>query len=66
MPFPLGIQALRLRKEAMIPWVWGLNGGFSVLGSVMAMIVAMNFGYTATFLAGLGIYLLAFGIAKFF
>ena len=56
MPFPLGIKALHRRQSGIIPWAWGLNGGASVLGSVLAMIVAMNFGYTVTFLTGLSIY----------
>ena len=63
MPFPLGIRVIQNRTDGIIPWVWGLNGGASVLGSVVGMILAMNFGYNATLLTGLGIYLIAFCIA---
>ena len=67
MPFPRGIQAVhKARMERIIPWVWGLNGGTSVMGSVLAMIVAMNFGYNATLLTGLGFYAGAFLVAVFF
>ncbi len=63
MPLPLGIKTIQGRASGIIPWVWGLNGGTSVLGSVVAMILAMNFGYNITLLTGLGIYLIAFVIA---
>src|SRR6185312_9559994 len=43
MPFPTG---LRLVKT--VEWAWALNAAASVLGSVMAMIIAIHFGLTVT------------------
>jgi hypothetical protein len=54
MPFPTG---LRLVKT--VEWAWALNAAASVLGSVMAMIIAIHFGLTATLLCAAVAYLLA-------
>ncbi len=58
-PFPLGIDLLRRRGEALIPWVWSVNGGLSVLGSMLTLVAAINLGYTATMLIGPAAYLVA-------
>jgi hypothetical protein len=54
MPFPSG---LRLVKT--VEWAWALNAAASVLGSVMAMIIAIHYGLTATLVCAAGAYLLA-------
>ncbi|MEE8368003.1 MAG: hypothetical protein V3S30_06775 [Thermoanaerobaculia bacterium] len=57
---PSGIRLLGDRQAEAIPWVWALNGGASVLGSVLAMTVAMTQGYRLTLLLGSACYVLAF------
>ncbi len=57
--FPSGIRLLGRKHENAIPWVWALNGGASVFGSIVSMAIAMSTGYRITLLAGAGIYLLA-------
>ena len=47
VPFPAGIRALAERNEAAIPWAWGINGCFSVLGASLATIIAVEAGFTA-------------------
>ena len=54
MPFPTG---LRLVKT--VEWAWALNAAASVLGSVMAMIIAIHFGLTVTLLCAAAAYMLA-------
>jgi hypothetical protein len=54
MPFPTG---LRLVKT--VEWAWALNAAASVLGSVMAMIIAIHFGLTVTLICAAVAYLLA-------
>jgi hypothetical protein len=54
MPFPTG---LRLVKT--VEWAWALNAAASVLGSVMAMIIAIHFGLTVTLVCAAVAYLLA-------
>jgi len=48
-PFPLGIRLLKkLGREKHIPWMWGLNGVSSVVGSTMTVILAISLGFAAT------------------
>lgn len=42
-----------------IEWAWALNAAASVLGSVLAMVIAIQFGLTATLASGAGAYLIA-------
>jgi spermidine synthase len=58
-PFPLGVALLRLRSERLIPWGWSLNGALSVLGAILTLVLAVNFGYTTTMLVGPAAYLIA-------
>jgi SAM-dependent methyltransferase len=59
MPFPLGLAAAARLGQPFIPWAWGINGGTSVLGSVLAIIVAMGSGFTWVLASAAGVYLLA-------
>ena len=59
MPFPLGIKSVGMTASVLIPWLWGVNGALSVVGSVFAAIVAINFGLRVTFLIGTLVYALA-------
>ncbi|MBX7219354.1 MAG: hypothetical protein K1Y36_05375 [Blastocatellia bacterium] len=59
MPLPLGIKTIRQRAAEMIPWGWGVNGAMSVLGSVLAVTLAVNLGYNALLVFGAGVYVLA-------
>jgi len=60
-PFPSGIRLLKIMKmENYIPWMWGINGVSSVLGSTMTIAVAISFGFTQALLIGAGCYFIAF------
>lgn len=70
MPFPTGLRALagtwaspsRDGQEATdnaIEWAWAMNAAASVLGSVLAMVIAIQFGLTVTLACGAVAYLLA-------
>jgi hypothetical protein len=59
MPFPTG---LRLVKT--VEWAWALNAAASVLGSVMAMIIAIHYGLTVTLVCAALAYLLAAGCSR--
>jgi hypothetical protein len=56
---PLGVTLLSLEDAPIIPWAWGINGGMSVIGTVGATIIAINAGFTATFLVGAALYIAA-------
>jgi predicted membrane-bound spermidine synthase len=54
MPFPTGLRALTSPAAAsaasdnMVEWAWAMNAAASVLGSVLAMVIAIQFGLTVT------------------
>jgi hypothetical protein len=52
MPFPALIRRTSEFAPQMVSWCWGLNGAASVLGSVSAVIVALNAGFSASLLIG--------------
>jgi SAM-dependent methyltransferase len=60
MPFPLGISAVSKLGPHVVPWAWGINGGTSVLGSVLAIVVAMGTGFTWVLVLSAATYVLAF------
>ncbi|MFN0152017.1 MAG: hypothetical protein ACKVU1_15055 [bacterium] len=59
IPFPLGVRLLGAEGERWIPWMWGINGAFSVLASVLATALAMSFGFGAPFAVGVAAYAVA-------
>jgi spermidine synthase len=74
MPFPTGLRALGARSGFDIPsaastgttsednaveWAWAMNAAASVLGSVLAMVIAIQFGLTVTLACGAVAYLFA-------
>ena len=56
MALPLGIQLIEQDGPAMIPWMWAINGACSVMGSIIAWGISLNFGYNATILTAIVIY----------
>jgi predicted membrane-bound spermidine synthase len=56
MLLPAGVRAARSISADLVPWGWGLNGATSVMGSILAMFAAMNYGFTAVLFAGLFVY----------
>ncbi|MGA8620512.1 MAG: hypothetical protein WB660_18560, partial [Candidatus Sulfotelmatobacter sp.] len=69
MPFPTGLRALNAGSALNVPkqstgdnaveWAWAMNAAASVLGSVLAMVIAIEFGLTMTLACGAAAYLLA-------
>ena len=62
MPFPSGLRALARTqtgeaKDNAVEWAWAMNAGSSVLGSVLAMVIAIQFGLNVTLACGAGAYL---------
>jgi hypothetical protein len=41
--------AARRVKEKELPFLWGINGFFSVIASVTAIIISINMGFTFVF-----------------
>ncbi len=56
MPFPIGLIALEKSGSHIVPWVWAVNGSFSVVASVLAAILALAFGFSAVHFLGAMMY----------
>ena len=74
MPFPTGLRALAGGRASELPvpptdsgnlveWAWAMNAASSVLGSVLAIIIAIQFGLNVTLGSGAAAYLVALGLA---
>jgi hypothetical protein len=75
MPFPTGLRAIAENAKDTLPaaelgeaansednaveWAWAMNAAASVLGSVLAMVIAIHFGLNVTLACGAGAYALA-------
>jgi hypothetical protein len=65
MPFPTGLRALTepagrgSEKTAAIEWAWAMNAGSTVLGSVLAMVIAIHYGLSVTLLCAAVAYMVA-------
>src|SRR5262249_30591716 len=59
MPFPLALSRVAAYRPSLVPWAWGVNGCASVLSAILAVLLAMNFGFRAVMLAALALYTLA-------
>lgn len=57
MPFPTGLRALS--SHSLVEWAWAMNAAASVLGSVLAILIAIQFGLSATLACGAAAYLAA-------
>jgi len=59
MPFPTGMTLLTGEQKTWAPWLWGINGAFGVVSSVLATALSLFFGISVTFSVGVGAYFLA-------
>jgi spermidine synthase len=63
MPFPSGLRAIcaapSSAKHGAVEWAWAMNAASSVLGSVLAIVIAIQFGLTVTLACGAVAYVVA-------
>lgn len=52
MPFPSGLRALHSAAEHTVEWAWAMNAAASVMGSVLAILIAIQFGLTVVLACG--------------
>ena len=45
MPVPLGLRMANEQSTSIAAWAWGINGFFTVVGTVLALILGMMFGF---------------------
>ncbi|MCA9866171.1 MAG: hypothetical protein KIS95_01255 [Anaerolineae bacterium] len=48
IPFPTGIRWVGRRQATVVPWLWGINGVTSVLGSALATALSIHAGFRVT------------------
>jgi ABC-type Mn2+/Zn2+ transport system permease subunit len=60
IPFAYGIRVLNERSPALIPWAWAINGCFSVVGSILTVVISMTLGFSAVLCIAALIYTSAF------
>lgn len=58
-PFPLGLRGIDGEAPAWLPWAWGVNGCASVLGAILATLLAVHLGVTAVIVLAVLLYALA-------
>jgi hypothetical protein len=56
MPLPMAVRLLARRQPAIIPWAWGVNGAFSVMGSAAALVIALFAGFDQALLVAAAVY----------
>jgi spermidine synthase len=59
VPFPTGMMYLAGNNNEAIPWAWAINGFASVVGAVLATLLAIHLGFAAVILLAVLIYGLA-------
>jgi hypothetical protein len=57
MPFPLGLRLAMQRSSALGSWAWGVNGFFTVIGTVLALMLGMMIGFRMVLLLACACYL---------
>jgi len=61
IPFP-GLLRMAAADESQIALLWAINGAFSVLGSTLALVISMQWGFSWALLSGAVAYLLMAGL----
>jgi len=56
MFFPYGIRLTAALNRDFVAWAWAVNGCLSVVGSVLAIILAMGYGFTVVTVVFIAIY----------
>lgn len=63
IPLPAGVRLLAATQPQLVAWAWGMNGALSVLGAILAVFIAMNWGFSVTLLCGAAVYAVAAALA---
>jgi predicted membrane-bound spermidine synthase len=60
IPFPTALSWTSRHYPEFVPWAWGINGYATVIGSVLAVILALYFGFQAVLWISVVIYLIGY------
>ena len=60
LTFAYGIRLLDRFNPALIPWAWAVNACATVIGSILTVILSMNFGFNFVLTCALVCYVITF------
>jgi hypothetical protein len=60
VPFAYGIRLVNRYNATIIPWAWAVNGCTTVIGSIVAVIFSMSFGFNSVLIGAVAAYFIAF------
>jgi SAM-dependent methyltransferase len=60
IPFAHGLRVTSTLAPNLTPWAWAINGCLSVIGSILSVIVSMNFGFAVVLWCAAAVYALGF------
>lgn len=52
LPFAGGLRVVERHDPALVPWAWAINGSFSVISSVLAVLAALTWGFSVVLWLG--------------
>ena len=64
MPFPLGIRLVDRVNPGLVAWAWGVNGFSSVVGSILAVMIAQSYGFSVVIGLAVVVYLLGLVVIR--
>ena len=63
MPLPTAMRLIKSHSPTHVPWMWAINGAFSVMGAVLSVVIGILFGASYAMTLGVLVYFIALGIA---
>lgn len=63
MPLPTAMRLIKAYTPSYVPWMWAINGAFSVLGAVLSVAIGILYGASYAMIIGASIYFIALGIS---
>ena len=52
IPFAGGLRVVEAQNATLVPWAWAINGSVSVISAVLAIMLALSWGFTAVLWLG--------------
>jgi len=63
MPMPTGMRLVKSHGPLYVPWMWAINGAFSVFGAILSVTIAILVGASWALMLGIMFYFIALGIS---
>jgi len=64
MPFPLGIRLVDRVNPGLVAWAWGVNGFSSVVGSILAVMIAQSYGFSVVIGLAVAVYFVGLAVTR--